>query len=258
MSIWDKLLEIGEVVVEKFGEAMEREQKRKSQYVNKVYKSQERLKTKSSSELVKVAKNNSGPESIAAKLELKERKSSSSLAKKPTSRKTTVKSTSSAHYNPGRRDIKVGFVLSAPGSKEEKAGRPAAGNTGENLEEMLQRWHKTRPDLFISTKRYDYRITNASQTVEYKKKTGRTEASDHEVNMPENIERIMEELAGCEFVICLGAKARKVKSSLVAKGFPGTIASGIHPGWQAINRKYPKLKKDDRIAQAADEVLKQF
>lgn len=253
MGLWDKVSKFASAAGEVLQEAAEKERARREEHMDRVYREQDRLKNLSKEELLDLAGSGSGTRQTAAKLELRKRGSDQkqSLASTRPKRRT-------AHYNPGRQDIRVAFILSCPGSAEDAVQRPASGQTGENLERRIARWHVQRPDLFISTERYDYVITNAHSRVEFKKKTGRSEASDAEVLDDKNIKRIAREVAGCEVVICLGKKASLVKSRLQEAGFNGTVACGIHPGWQAINRKYPQLEKDARHAAAADDVLDQL
>jgi len=68
----------------------------------------------------------------------------------------------SADYQQGKPNIKTTIVLSAPGQAEEKAGRPAAGQTGKNINRVLEEAHKRDPKRFPSASKDDYQIVNAS------------------------------------------------------------------------------------------------
>src|SRR3712207_3707555 len=85
------------------------------------------------------------------------------------------------HYNQGRPDVPVAFLLSAPGSKEQLHGRPAAGTTGNNLDVVIRYLNRARSDLFPSLQRYDYTITNAVDQVRFAAATGRSEATEDEI-----------------------------------------------------------------------------
>jgi len=84
------------------------------------------------------------------------------------------------HLNIGNKKNKVAFVFSCPGQSEEKAQKPAAGQTGKNLDALLVYLNKKNSTIFRDTDRYEYRITNAWDKVEFKSRTGRTEATKKE------------------------------------------------------------------------------
>ena len=122
------------------------------------------------------------------------------------------------HLQVGKRK-RVAVVFSCPGRHEEVAGHPAAGITGRNLERILSLLSKAlhRSDLTRS----DITITNAWPKVEYKSKTGRSEATAREVNAPENLERLQQELEEItDFVIFCGETARVVARNLQLKHKP--------------------------------------
>ena len=74
-------------------------------------------------------------------------------------------------YNPGKSISPVAFMFACPGQKEQKAGRVVSGMTGKNLNTLLSILMKSKNEkiraLFPSEDRYDYLITNASDTVHY-------------------------------------------------------------------------------------------
>ena len=72
---------------------------------------------------------------------------------------------SSCYYNHGLPSIKAGFILPAPGRLEEQSGRPASGNTGKNLDILIEILNSKYPKLFPDKSRYSYRITNAVKDV---------------------------------------------------------------------------------------------
>lgn len=106
--------------------------------------------------------------------------------------------------NDGRKDIKTAFIFSCPGQEELKSGLLVNGQTGKNLDMMLTILNKKRPDIFPSTNRYDYRITNSSEIVHYKAHDNRTEPKAAEITAPENIKRLKEDISGYGHVITFG------------------------------------------------------
>ncbi|MBK6835561.1 MAG: hypothetical protein IPG89_15325 [Bacteroidetes bacterium] len=59
-------------------------------------------------------------------------------------------------------------------------------------------------------RRYDFRISNASSTVHFKDKTGRTEELDSLLFLDSNYKRLFKELDGInKYIICFGKKAEK-------------------------------------------------
>jgi hypothetical protein len=106
-------------------------------------------------------------------------------------------------------------VLSCPGRYEEQAGHPAAGNTGKNLELLLERIGSrlALPGLV----RAHITITNAWPGIEYKGKTRRSEASDREVTQADNIRRLHDELRHVTtLIVFCGAKAKLASHQLMA------------------------------------------
>ncbi|MDD5125819.1 hypothetical protein [Methylovulum sp.] len=116
------------------------------------------------------------------------------------------------HISIGKQK-RVAVVLSCPGRYEEKARRPAAKTTGKNLDMLLIMLGSLlkRKDLI----RKNITITNAWPKVEYKAKTGRSEASDQEIKGSHNIKRVQRELNDIsDFVIFCGEKAKTVSQFL--------------------------------------------
>lgn len=159
---------------------------------------------------------------------------------------------SSSYYNNGLPNIKVGFILSAPGRLEERSGRPASGNTGKNLDLLISILNLKYPQLFPSKNRYSYRITNAVTDVHYASKTNDTEGKNSEVLNKNNIDRILSEISGLTDVFCFGEKALLLKNELISRGFNGSIYSDIHLGLQSINRKITEDINGNPLNKGAD------
>jgi len=129
-----------------------------------------------------------------------------------------LKNRSPLHLQEGREQ-RVAVVFSCPGRHEEAAGHPAAGSTGKNLEILLTLLGKAlnRSDLA----RVNVTITNAWPWVEYRGKTGRTEATAKEIRAAGNIARLQQELAEVtDFVIFCGERARSVSGYLRLERHP--------------------------------------
>jgi len=128
------------------------------------------------------------------------------------------KKRSPLHLQEGREQ-RVAVVFSCPGRHEEAAGHPAAGSTGRNLEILLTLLGQAlnRSDLA----RVNVTITNAWPLVEYRGKTGRTEATVKEITAEGNTARLQQELAGItDFVIFCGARARSASGYLRLEHHP--------------------------------------
>ena len=99
------------------------------------------------------------------------------------------------HYQKGLGN-RVAFVFSCPGRYEQTAGCPAAKVTGVNLQKLLEILTEIfeRNDL----SREQITVTNAWSRIEYKELTGRSEATDEEIQMSENISRLQCELEHVE------------------------------------------------------------
>lgn len=114
--------------------------------------------------------------------------------------------TGSVHYCHGLLD--VAFVFSAPGSIEKLAVAPTSGVTGDHFEIVLKRLNHAYPDIFRSTHRYDYRITNAfTEPLARTLGHDRTEAGSAHIKTASNRNRILGELDGMRLVVLCGRKA---------------------------------------------------
>jgi len=169
-----------------------------------------------------------------------------------------IKNTSPAFRKGNDSNIKTIIILSAPGQAEEKAGRPAAGQTGITLQGAIEFWHNALPNEFPSSNLDDYTIVNAVEDIHYKAKTGRTEGTNKEVCNKDNMARVNAVIADAEYIVALGYKAKLTVSKSV---FKGKIYAGAHPSMNALNTKYsskkqtPRERSSDRINQWAGDIL---
>ena len=155
----------------------------------------------------------------------------------------------------------VAFVFSCPGQKEQLANQVCYGATGENLQHLITYCHSKRPDIFVSPTKSDYTITNASDRVHYAALTHDTEASYEEIGLPENLDRLRNDLIGIDFVICMGDRANYAvyNAGISAKFIKGEHLSAMH-----LNRVYISTaetsasRRVDRITQVADKILAQI
>ena len=226
----------------------------------------ERIQNKSSNELQSILndKNADYHKRLAAqKILYQENIQSESNNIEKSIKKENVKSskngnrTTPAFREGNKKSNKTVIVLSAPGQAEKKARRPAAGQTGKTLQKAVEKLNKKCPDEFAYKMLDDYTIINASEKVEYKKKTGRTESSNNEIKSKENIKRIDSVLSKADTVMALGNKAKMAVSETK---FKGNIIEGEHPSMQALNRKYKsdktssKERSDDRTGQWVEDL----
>lgn len=110
-----------------------------------------------------------------------------------------------SHYCHGLNGVKVGFVFSYPGSKNQFEGKPLNGMAVINLNHLLCRLNKSYPILFPFCKWNSYRITNS-----YTKKiypTGKKVYDLEIISDENNLKRIKDEIKGIDTLICFGEKA---------------------------------------------------
>ena len=137
---------------------------------------------------------------------------------------------------------KVCFVLSCPGQYELINEKVCWGETGENLDKLLQMLNKENPDIFLSFNRYDYDILNASDVVHFYALDKKTEASKREIEG--RIQRIYDYVdsnKNLSYMILLGKKAEYVKEKLEKKiqNHPEGILIVYdipHLGYQSLNQ----------------------
>ncbi len=117
-------------------------------------------------------------------------------------------------YNKGNNISPVAFMFACPGQKEQAAGRVVAGATGKNLNTLLsilsESENKKIRSLFPSADRYDYLITNASDTVHYPALDKTSLPSKSEYGDKANLARLCGELECVKYVIAFGAQAKDV------------------------------------------------
>ncbi|MBU0944727.1 MAG: uracil-DNA glycosylase family protein [Proteobacteria bacterium] len=139
------------------------------------------------------------------------------------------------HYNKGNPTNKIAFILSTPGKVEGVAGRPASGETGANLNAILEILNKREPSLFGSTDRYEYLITNASTEVMHSfKGNGRTEDVSLNITREKNVARIQSEVKNCSIIILCGKKAELLSAYLHGK----KLIRLPHLGNKGLRNKY--------------------
>lgn len=156
--------------------------------------------------------------------------------------------TFSAHLCHG--NLPVAFVFSVPGKAEKAQGRPVAEDTGENLDAALICLHASRPELFASVHRYDYRITNAfAKPIAVSLGNAKSEAKDSEIKESRNVSRVVAELDGCNFVILCGRKAKLLRVTIAAAGRSVIVAP--HVGNKGLNTSFPTLSLSTGLSTAA-------
>ena len=161
-------------------------------------------------------------------------------------------------FHPGPPGVRTAFVLAVPGSEERDAERPAAGDTGDNLDRILIHLNAHSPDAFPSTHRYDYRIANAFESVMF----GHDSMPDvTDVREPGNLARLAEQLDGIETIVALSEPAVE---AVTAAGFHPAYRHAVHPGMRGLNnhyrglgleRKYRQWRVDERCRRYAAEVI---
>lgn len=119
------------------------------------------------------------------------------------------------HFNKGIK-TDIAFVFSVPGQIELYNNRPAAGQTGVNLEELMFLINKRGNKIFdldekSKINRYKYRITNSYCIPLYKgnNQDGKSEWDKSDVLKDNNIERLKNELIDIEkYIFVFGDKAK--------------------------------------------------
>lgn len=161
-------------------------------------------------------------------------------------------------YNKGKEN-KFAFVFSCPGQLEQSHNKLVFGKTGENLEILLR---YLKPEKFIKENfndRYDFRITNSSNKVHYKKWNNRTEPLISEIKKEENINRLIEELKDItDTIICFGRKA-EVALKQIEKDIKVKPLYTNHLGSRGLNAfvKKRELKITTKGNERTKEILEQ-
>jgi len=163
-----------------------------------------------------------------------------------------------AHFQHGNPTNCVAFILSTPGESEEKANGPAAGETGDNIDDILKHLNFGAPHHFPSLDRSFYLITNASTKVMYAAKDNkRTEDKDEAIIDSCNIERVLDEVENCSTVILCGDKAELLAPYLDTK----RVARAHHLGNKGLRNAYKNshsLLKDIKAGADRDKRRKQL
>ena len=124
-------------------------------------------------------------------------------------------------YNQGKNISPVAFMFACPGQKEQSAGKVVAGATGKNLNTLLAILAESENEkvraLFPSADRYDYLITNSSDTVHYPALDKTSLPAKSEYGAEANLERLCRELESVKYVIAFGAQAKDVSRLAEAK-----------------------------------------
>jgi hypothetical protein len=144
------------------------------------------------------------------------------------------------------KEKKVAVVFSCPGRREELAGYPAARHTGRNLELLLSLLARelNRDDL----SRGNITISNAWPRVEYRAKTGRSEATLKEVESADNVKRLQHELEEVtDFVIFCGARAKAAARHLQL-GHKPRLVFIRHPGLRGLSLMATDLRGERILA----------
>ncbi len=160
------------------------------------------------------------------------------------------------HINKPIKKSKVGFVFICPGRFEEAKKKPCSGQTGTNLQDALGFLSKNKNNIFHSTDRYDYLITNSWDTIEYKAKTNRSTPDFVEVLDRENIIRLFNEIKELSFVVACGVHAHiAVKACQEFLGFNGKVVNVKHTSSQALGCPTAE-ERNSRIEEWANSVCK--
>lgn len=141
----------------------------------------------------------------------------------------------------------VCIILSCPGQEELIADKVCAGETGENLEKILEivrQGDKTNKlqqseDGIEGKQRYAYSIINSVRDVYFRAYNG-AEADEDAVVAPGNIDRINKELATCNikyFIVC-GNNAKLLYEQLKSQFINVEVSYVSHIGWVGLRNEY--------------------
>ncbi|QCB43328.1 hypothetical protein E5673_14750 [Sphingomonas sp. PAMC26645] len=145
-------------------------------------------------------------------------------------------------YQPGPVGNDTAIVLAVAGRLEMIAGRPAAGQTGINIDGILVHLHAAAPDVFPSTSRLDYRIVNSVAFSLYKSRDRRTMPRDKEVTEVGNLDRLTRYLADSRHIVAFSAPAELAVRSIGKE----PDFHFHHPSMSRLNSLYPRLGHDRR------------
>ncbi|WP_164868460.1 hypothetical protein [Hydrogenophaga sp. NH-16] len=121
-----------------------------------------------------------------------------------------------------------------------------------NLTLALRFLVSKEPNLFPSTDRYGYRISNAfDQPMATSLNSGASEAKASQILEPGNVKRVVEELEGCGLVVLCGRKAQLLTKEIERAGM--TVVHAWHTGNRALIAKY----QGEDVARASTALARQ-
>jgi len=163
----------------------------------------------------------------------------------------------SPHYNEGTNS-EIAFVFSCPGRLEKNNCFPVSGATGKAFDVLLNLLKEKgiiKENFYC---RYDFRIANATENIEYEKGTGKSQANDSEVIKDENIQRLFNQIKNYDRIICFGTKAKLAVSKMKNKLKNQHISYVRHLSTQAfINEKGIDKTSDGRARFVYNQILTQ-
>jgi pyruvate/2-oxoacid:ferredoxin oxidoreductase alpha subunit len=165
----------------------------------------------------------------------------------------------SPHYCKGNGLLKVALIFSTPGRFEESKGMPVSGQTGENLKAVIKEL-KSRGYFKKYNCIYDFRITNATKSIEYKKKTGRTESPKRKILSECNLNRLFEDIKDIEeFIICFGKKSQIAIEAIKDKLNPNVkIIKVPHLSPLSFNKIKGTSNYNERVDFICNEIINQI
>lgn len=164
--------------------------------------------------------------------------------------------------NGSKNDITL--VFSCPGQVEEQFNKPAAGQTGTNLEIVLNYLNQRH---ILDWERDDITITNASDKPEYTAKSNRTEATFSEITNSSNLLRLQGELENTsKYIVTFGKNANHAVNSIEkSKLNPNVkVIESSHLSFSNINRSIKseetssQERTKDRLEQLAQNILEKL
>lgn len=173
---------------------------------------------------------------------------------------------------------KVCFIFSCPGREELLQNKVCSGETGENLNELLEILYGRKPKVFHSTNRYEYDILNASNKVHFYALDKKTEANKSEIEKCfQRISGYIENNKNLSYIILFGKKAQNLREfiepCITSKKPKIHIIHAPHLGYQSLNQidediegdkicdeKYSESEKrtNARLQVVANEIIDQI
>ena len=131
------------------------------------------------------------------------------------------------------KNSKVCFIFSCPGREELIHGKLCQGDTGENLNKILEILNVDRPTIFESKVKEEYDILNSTNIVHFNELDHKTEGDKNEINKhKQQLKKYLENNNNLEYVILCGNNAQTVKDVFKDK----KIICSRHLGFQSINQ----------------------